>query len=526
MTPVFSTQTTRDALINIEPKLRQLLPAELYARVWVQPQPETLMQVFRHLSTLQRALQDYVPRQVAESLPQAGRMRFSWREGALLFTDLAGFTPLLEANASYGNRGAIALLNVLNRYFSDMLEIVSKSGGELLEFTGDAMLVQFLADGQDGDVIQAVRAGLRMQRAMDRFRHIDTPHGTLSLAMRVGIHAGRYLTGDVGSPKRMAHILLGKTVQQAKQAESLALVGQVCVTQLVGDRLRCQFDLEPSHNGYALVKDNLTADELGEYDIALPRRRTFTPVLFDRSVTGLINEIQSALNHAEVLASYLPRPILNLLIESTASRSIPPEFPEPVIVFVNLMGIPEAIDTAIGDEVEALVSCFSDAFALIDAIAEAQGAILQKVTYHSVGSDMLLYFGALSQRQDDPIRAAEVALAIRQVVYQLTPPVVDGQPITLACRIGIASGAVFSAEIGEPRGRREFNILGDPVNTAARLMTHAQPNEILLAEPIYHAIAPQYDCTAHGPVSLKGKARSLTLFALERRRVAPSQSKS
>lgn len=60
-----------------------------------------------------------------------------------LFTDLVGFTPLMEANASRGREGAEALLKILNNYFATMLEIISKSGGNLLEFTGGAMPVQF-----------------------------------------------------------------------------------------------------------------------------------------------------------------------------------------------------------------------------------------------------------------------------------------------------------------------------------------------------------------------------------------------
>ena len=76
-----------------------------------------------------------------------------------MFTDLAGFTPLLEANAARGQAGAEALLGLLNSYFSNMLEIIGKSGGDLLEFTGDALLVQFPADQRGGDVMlgQAVQ---------------------------------------------------------------------------------------------------------------------------------------------------------------------------------------------------------------------------------------------------------------------------------------------------------------------------------------------------------------------------------
>ncbi|MBD1910970.1 MULTISPECIES: adenylate/guanylate cyclase domain-containing protein [unclassified Leptolyngbya] len=510
-------------LAEIEPQMRRLLPADLYARVWFDPEPDRLMQVFQHLRTLQRALQDYVPRQVAEQPPPSGKVRYEWRQGTLLFTDLAGFTPLMEANAASGRKGAMALLEVLNRYFSEMIEIIGKSGGDLLEFTGDAMLVQFLEDVQGDDTAQAVRTGLRMQRAMRNFRSIETPQGRFSLAMRVGIHAGMYLAADLGTPHRMAHVLLGQTVQRAKLAESSGKVGRVCVTQEAGDRLRAddQFDMEPCQNErqpscHYLIQDDLTTGFLGDYDISLNRRRLTSPLLLDRSTEGLLNEIQDALRRVQLLACYLPSEILTQLVEGAAERRIPPNFPEPTVVFINLMGYPEAADIAHPDEVPALTESFSRTFSLIDAAVKARGGTLQKVTYHAVGSDILIYFGAFSSHPEDALRAAGLALAVQEIVQQLPPPIAGGVPVSLGLRVGICSGAVFSAEIGEPRGRREFNILGDPVNTAARLMARAQVGDILLTERVYQAIAPHFYCEPLGAQVLKGKAQPQMLYALKR----------
>jgi len=512
----------RAVLAEIEPQMRRLLPADLYARVWFDPGPEHLMRVFHHLRTLQRALQDYVPRQVAENPPLSGKVRYEWRRGTLLFTDLAGFTPLMEANAAAGKKGAIALLEVLNRYFAEMIEIIGKSGGDLLEFTGDAILVQFLRDVQGDDTAQAVRAGLRMQRAMKNFYQIETAQGVFSLGMRVGIHTGSYLAADLGTPRRMAHVLLGQTVQRAKLAESSGQVGRVCVTQEAIARLDNQFDLEPCPEGshpdcHCLIQDDFSTGGLGDYDISLNRRRLTSPLLLDRSTEGLLSEIQDALRRVQLLACYLPSEILTQLVESTAQRRIPPDFPEPTVVFINLMGYPEAADIARPEEVPALTESFSRAFSLIDAAVKARGGTLQKVTYHAVGSDILIYFGAFSSHPEDAVRAAKLALVVRDLIQQLPSPIAGGVPVSLGLRMGISAGAVFSAEIGEPRGRREFNILGDPVNTAARLMGRAQVGDILLTEKVYEAIAPWFDCEPLGAHALKGKAKPQMLYALKGR---------
>jgi class 3 adenylate cyclase len=78
----------------------------------------------------------------------------------------------------------------------------------------------------------------------------------------------------------------------------------------------------------------------------------------------------------------------------------------------------------------------------------------------------------------------------------------------------MARGAVFSAEIGEPRGRREFNVLGDTVNTAARLMSKAGRNQILMTEAVYSEVRERMDCEALGAIPLKGKSAPVPIYAL------------
>lgn len=504
-------------LSAIELRLRSLLPPDLYAAAWIDPSPETLMRVFGHLRTLQHILIDYVPRTISQQLPQPGVCRHRWEQGTLLFTDLAGFTPLLEAHASEGIAGAEILLDLLNRYFAVMIEIISKSSGSLLEFTGDALLVQFTASEPHKQVEQAIHAGLRMQRAMEEFARIETSQGDLFLKMRVGLHAGQFVKADIGTPLRMGHVLLGQAVQIAKRAEGAGRVGQVSLTAAAKALIQEPMRLEPGAPNHWLVVDDFSNETLGEYDITLNRRRPASPMLFDLSAAGLLAEIESTLKVVEPLACYLPRSVLQLVVENAAQRKIPPAFPTIAVAFVNLIGLPESVDVARPEETEALVNCFSQAFSLINGAVELRGGILQKVTYHSIGSEMLIHFGVLNPDESDPRRAADAMLAIRTLIETIPPPFVQGQPIHLTYRIGLTYGPVFAAEIGEPRGRREFNILGDTVNTAARLMGQAKPNEILLNQPMQAEIADQFHTQTLGTVILKGKSDPEPVFSLESR---------
>jgi adenylate cyclase len=521
-------------LAAIESRLRWLLPADLYAAAWVDPSPATLTRVFEHLRTLQRNLQDYLPRLVVVGSAVPGQAQHAWQAGTLMFTDLAGFTPLLEANMARGAKGAAALLQVLSGYFAAMIEIVSKAGGSLLEFTGDAMLAMFPADrrrnpdpssGSGGggwkgsDVARAVRAGLRMQRAMAQFAEISTPQGPLALGMRIGLHSGRFLSANIGTPRRMEYVLLGDAVQRTKLAEGAGQVGRVCLTEDAHALIRDGFRFEPGVPEHMLVVDDLSAEDLGEYDLAPAGRRAANLMLLDRSVAGLVATIEEAVDMTEPLASYFPQSILNLLVESVARRKIKPEFPILTVAFVNLVGLSEAVDRAQPGEEAEIVAAISRAFALINAAVEARSGVLKNVTYERTGSDILIYFGAPNGHIDDPNRAAEAAMTIREIMTTMPALWAGGEEVRVYCQIGLAIGTAFAAEIGEPRGRREFNVLGDAVNTAARLMSRAEPNQILLTEELHQAIEQRFECLPYGTIALKGKSAPMPLFTLTGRRL-------
>jgi class 3 adenylate cyclase len=479
------------------------------------PSAAALTRVYEHLRTLRRILHDYVPRQLSETPPCPGDVRYEWQEGTLMFTDLAGFTRLTEAHAAHGKQGAEALLTMLNAYFAGMIEIVSKAGGDLLEFTGDALLIQFAPNPKLNDTLQAVRAGLRMQRAMQRFENIETPNGIYSLKMRIGLHRGRFLTADIGTAARMEHVLLGQAVQIAKRAEGHGVVGRVCLTESARREIEGLFRTEATSSGHALVIDDLSDEQLGEYDLVPPTRRMAANVLWDRSLEGLRSEIEKEMNSIEPLACYLPGSTLGLVVEHTAQRRVPPGFPIATVVFVNLLGMTEQVDACPEGGEAPIVAFFSHMTEQINQAIESHGGVLKKVTYHLTGSDVMILFGTPNSRERDTFHAVQSALEIREIVATANREHAAAGGPAVPCQIGVARGAVFAAEVGEPHGRREFNTLGDAVNTAARLMNLAQPGQILTTAAIQEEIACEFGCQSLGRIALKGKSLPTEIFALK-----------
>ncbi|MBK8618848.1 MAG: adenylate/guanylate cyclase domain-containing protein [Anaerolineales bacterium] len=514
-------------LTTIENRLRLLLPAEMYASMWGNPSMEIMIEVHKHLRTLQRILHDYTSRQISFNKLKPGIVKPEWQYGTMMFTDLAGFTKLMEANSTKGREGAENLLSQLTKYFSAMIAIISKSGGDLVEFTGDALLVVFPKNEKDDETLRAVRAGLRMQRAMKEFAKIQTPTGEVTLEMRIGIHSGRFLTADIGTPRRMEHVLLGQDVQKAKLTESKGRNKRVNLSPAAYERIADRFRYEPGEliteegkdkdKHYMLVEDDLKDEDLGEYEITpMGRRIAASGILFDKK--EVFEGITELLDSIEPMASFIPSPVLSLLVESAAERKIDPDFSRPTIMFINFIGLPEAADRALPGEETKLAMSYSKAFSFINAVVESRGGVLKKVTYHLTGSDIVIYFGVPTAHTNDEMRAASAAVAIREYIMNFKAPTIGSIQPEVYCQIGINTGPAFVAEVGDPRGRREYNVLGDTVNTTARLMSRAQKNQIIISEHVQKAIEAKYECSLLGEVSLKGKSAPMALFELTQKK--------
>ena len=144
---------------------------------------------------------------------------------------------------------------------------------------------------------------------------------------------------------------------------------------------------------------------------------------------------------------------------------------------------------------------------------------MRNPTYHLDDPDVMLYFGMTSHYADEVLRSVQTAIAIRDLVVNFPPLRVRGKTHTLACQVGIARGLVFAAEIGEPRGRREFNLLSDTVNIAARLMSSAPPNQILISSKVYNALqvetqAQDWSFRNLGAIALKGKTQQMSVYTV------------
>jgi class 3 adenylate cyclase len=177
------------------------------------------------------------------------------------------------------------------------------------------------------------------------------------------------------------------------------------------------------------------------------------------------------------------------------------------VLFADLCGFTELSAELGAEEVRRVVDRF---LARADEIVAEHGGSVDK----HIGDATMALFGAPVAHEDDPLRAVAAADALQRAMPALSAEL--GRPVMspLAAHIGIALGEVVAGEIGGSV-RREYTVLGDTVNLAARLVGEAGPGETVLSDAAWRAVAGRVRAQPLGERVLKGIARPQLLWRLE-----------
>ena len=135
------------------------------------------------------------------------------RELTVLFADLAGFTALSE-------RLGDGVVPIVGQFLELATQAVEAEGGTVDKYIGDAVMAFWNAPAADPDhALHACRAALALAEAMRAAAARGEPLG--ELRVRIGLHSGPAIVGNVGSSRRLNYTALGDTVNLASRLEGV-----------------------------------------------------------------------------------------------------------------------------------------------------------------------------------------------------------------------------------------------------------------------------------------------------------------
>ncbi len=168
---------------------------------------------------LRRAFSRYVSHSLVELItahPERLRLGGEEVEVTVLFSDLAGFTTLSEKLTPAD------LIHLLNDYFTTMTDIIMDCQGTVDKFIGDAIMAFWGAPiSLPHQATQACRAALAMRHALRPLQHAWQARGLPLLQVRLGLHTGLAVAGNVGSRERFNYTVMGDAVNLASRLEGV-----------------------------------------------------------------------------------------------------------------------------------------------------------------------------------------------------------------------------------------------------------------------------------------------------------------
>ncbi len=378
-------------------------------------------------------------------------------DATVLFADISGFTALSERlMQEMGERGAEVVTRVMNRAFSELVEIVLLEHGDLLRFGGDAILAMFTGDEHVG---RASRAAADMSEAIGQ---VETPGEPLGIS--IGLATGSITADRVGIGSQEI-IVSGPTIDRLLAAESAAVSGEIGIDEQMVAQLPAEFVGEGEAGGPILLGD----PELAEFLDDLPLVRVGEGI------------------EPDVFISPDLRDRLTLSLQEGQHRTA-------TIGFIKVSGLgalddderPKALGRLFGNIIDR---CGANAVSYLGSDVDKDGVkfILAAGVPHRV-------------RTKDGL-----ASALHEIITAETRLSVSG---------GSAYGAVFAGDLGAP-GRRCYTVMGDTVNLAARLAAAAPPGQVWTTATAMDRTAAVFEATTLPPIALKGKSMEISPIRLD-----------
>jgi class 3 adenylate cyclase len=189
---------------------------------------------------------NYVPQLVERKAREAVRLgRTSIanekRPVVILFCDIVGFTSFVEAHAA-----SESVIDTLNSILRRVAGAVRRHNGSIDKFMGDSVMALFDAPAD------ALRAALAMQGYAEDINGLRTRAGQQALQLRIGIHWGEVIIGNVGTRERLDWTAIGDVVNTASRIEKHCRPGAILVSRAVRDAVLAS---QPGQFGFSELFD-------------------------------------------------------------------------------------------------------------------------------------------------------------------------------------------------------------------------------------------------------------------------------
>ena len=242
----------------------------------------------------------------------------------------------------------------------------------------------------------------------------------------------------------------------------------------------------------------------GDYRIELPvTSRDELGVL-----TESFNHMARSLLEKEMIkrafTRYVAREVVDEILKDPENLVLSGERREVTVLFCDVRGFTSLSEQLAPEEVVLLLNQF---YTLMIETTFKNDGTLDKF----LGDGVMCVFGAPIPHPDHALRAVRTAMAMQDAMHALSARRVQDGRDAIAAGIGVSAGEAVAGTVGTD-DRMEYTVIGDSVNLASRLESHAKPGQILISSRTYEKVCDDVDARSLGLLHVKGKEEEVEVF--------------
>jgi adenylate cyclase len=214
-----------------------------------------------------------------------------------------------------------------------------------------------------------------------------------------------------------------------------------------------------------------------------------------------IKETLQAIKENNILRMYVDETVLKFMGSQKFEDSLMVnETVEATVAFIDIVGFTSITENAPADTVVKMLNKYFDV--MVKEIIAQKGYVDK-----FIGDAVMAVFRGDFQLD----RAIDACLSVRAQIAALPPE--ENVGFMPEVSIGINNGELISGNIGSANLRRlDYTVVGDVVNTAARLQSIAKAGQIVIPQAAYETVKESFNCKSIGEVNLKNKQRPMNVY--------------
>jgi PAS domain S-box-containing protein len=232
---------------------------------------------------------------------------------------------------------------------------------------------------------------------------------------------------------------------------------------------------------------------------------TLSPVFDENNeFSGLVLAFEDLSNVNKIKSTfkkYVSENIVDELLNTEQSLELGGGKNKVCMLFCDIRGF-----TAMSERMnpEDVVSLLNNYFqAMIDVVFENNGT-LDKI----IGDELMVLYGVPIESENDPQKAVNTAKEMFVKLEEFNRNISSKGYPEIKVGIGINYGEVISGNIGSDR-QMNYTVIGDNVNLAARLCSHAKPGQIVISKSVFESLDDKSGFESMNPIELKGKSKKV-----------------